>query len=255
MSVLTAGPAPDTAEGVPDLVGAQVWLLAESAVPRLAADVPPAEVLSADELARIGRLATPGARRRRLGGRLMSRLLLARHAGVRPGALSFVTGPYGRPELSPNPWGLRFNVSHTGGLIACVVTRGVPCGVDVQGPLRPETLPGLRSALTEREQARLADLDPHDQASAIVDVWAVKEAYTKAIGVGLHYGFGRFEVHGAPGGPVAVHDPRLPVTRGRRWQFHLERLDTGHTLAVAVRRPAPVPYPLSVRHLPEGVIR
>ncbi|WBB78422.1 4'-phosphopantetheinyl transferase superfamily protein [Micromonospora sp. WMMD882] len=242
-------------DGVADLVGATVWLLAESAVPRLAADLPPAEVLTTGELDRIGRLATSGARRRCLGARLMSRLLLARYAGTRPAALSFTTGRYGRPELSPNPWGLRFNLSHTEGLIACLVTRGAPCGVDVQGPLRPEALPYFRRALTDRELARLDAVEPGRRAAAVVDVWATKEAYTKALGAGLQYGFHRIEVHGVPDGPVAVHDPRLPVTRNRRWQFHLGHLNTGHTLAVAVRRPAPAPYPLSVRQLPEGVVR
>lgn len=228
--------------------GADVCLLAESEVEALAAAAPPRKMLPAHERARVRRLPTPGARRRRLGARLLARLLLARHAGVEPARLCFATGRYGRPELSPNPWRLRFNLSHTEGWIACVVTRSVPCGVDVQRPIDEVARRYLLAALSERERVRLAALDPRHRAAALVDTWAVKEAYTKALGVGLRYGFARLTVEGVPGGPVTL----LPLASGRSWRFHLERLPTGHSLAVAVRRPEPCP--IVIRHLMEGSV-
>ncbi|RCG30285.1 4-phosphopantetheinyl transferase [Sphaerisporangium album] len=227
---------------------AGVWLLAESQVEPLAAAAPPEEVLSDDERDRVARLRGPGARRRGLGARLLARLLLARYAGVRPSVLSFATRWHGRPELSPNPWRLRFNLSHSEGLIACVVTSEVPCGVDVQRPVGQDVLHHLAMALSEPEAARLSVLRPGPpQARVLVDTWTVKEAYTKALGVGLRYGFEHLTVEGLPDGPVSLHDARVRHAEDRPWRFRLDHLPTGHSLAVAVRRPGPAPYPIVVR--------
>ncbi|GII86764.1 hypothetical protein Ssi03_47540 [Sphaerisporangium siamense] len=242
MSALLA-PAPELTRE------AGVWLLAESEVDALADAAPPERVLSAGERDRVARLRAPGARRRSLGARLLARLLLARYAVVEPSRLSFVTRWYGRPELSPNPWNLRFNLSHSDGWIACAVTSVVPCGVDVQSPLGDDALRHLPGALSEPEKARLAALDPGTRAEALLDTWAVKEAYTKALGYGLRYGFERLTVGGVPGGPVTLRDERRGAAEDHAWTFHLDHLRTGHCLAVAVRTPGTAPCPIVVRHV------
>ncbi|MEU9887715.1 4'-phosphopantetheinyl transferase superfamily protein [Sphaerisporangium sp. NPDC051011] len=245
MSALTA-PARDLLPAAAAEAG--VWLLAESQVEPLAAAAPPEGVLSGGERERVARLRGPGARRRGLGARLLSRLLLGRYAGVRPSSLKFATRWHGRPELSPNPWSLRFNLSHTEGWIACVVTFEAPCGVDVQRPVDEDVLHHLAMAVSEPEAARLSVLHSGPRARALVDTWTVKEAYTKALGVGLRYGFEHLTVDGLPDGPVTLHDARARHTGDRPWRFHLQHLPTGHSLAVAVRRPGPAPYPIVVRH-------
>ncbi|MEV7440885.1 4'-phosphopantetheinyl transferase superfamily protein [Streptomyces sp. NPDC091204] len=228
------------------LTGAEVWLLPEAEVDGLTDQA--RSVLSADEHARWIRLRSEAARRRHLGARLLCRSVLGAYTGMAARQLRFTPGDFGRPELLPNPSGLRFNLSHTDGLIVCVVTDGLLCGVDVE---RTDGDPNVVGYAMERftaaERARLEAADPARRARDFLDIWVLKEAYTKALGVGLQYRFDTFQLGPDLRGKVVLHDPRLPGHEAGRWQFGLSTTGTGHRLAVAVRRhgnsrtPVPVP--------------
>ncbi|MFJ5551355.1 4'-phosphopantetheinyl transferase family protein [Streptomyces sp. NPDC093225] len=231
------------------LTGAEVWLLPEAEVDGLTEQA--RSVLSADEHARWTRLRTEAARRRHLGARLLCRSVLGAYSNTPPHRLTFTRGDFGRPELFPNPSGLRFNLSHTKGLIACVVSDGLPCGVDVERmDVDPNVVGYVVERFTPAERARLEAADPARRAREFLDVWVLKEAYTKALGAGLQYGFDAFQLGPDSTGEVVLDDPRLPGHEAGRWQFALSTTGTGHRLAVAVRRhgdssvPVPVPQRL-----------
>ncbi|MFF3675000.1 4'-phosphopantetheinyl transferase family protein [Streptomyces sp. NPDC002120] len=231
------------------LTGAEVWLLPEAEVDGLTDQA--RSVLSADEHARWSRLRSDAARRRHLGARLLCRSVLGAYTGMPAQRLGFVQGDFGRPELLPNPSGLRFNLSHTDGLIVCVVTDGLLCGVDVErADVDPKVVGYAMERLTAAERARLEAADPARRARDFLDVWVLKEAYTKALGAGLQYGFDAFQLGPDVRGRVVLHDPRMPGHEAGRWQFGLSTTATGHRLAVAVRRqdnsrtPLPVPQRL-----------
>ncbi|MER6195781.1 4'-phosphopantetheinyl transferase superfamily protein [Streptomyces sp. NPDC001586] len=231
------------------LTGAEVWLLPEAEVDGLTDQA--RSVLSADEHARWSRLRSDAARRRHLGARLLCRSVLGAYTGMPAHQLGFVQGDFGRPELLSNPSGLRFNLSHTDGLIVCVVTDGLLCGVDVErADVDPKVVGYAMERLTAAERARLEAADPARRARDFLDVWVLKEAYTKALGAGLQYGFDAFQLGPDSRGKVVLHDPRLPGHEAGRWQFGLSTTGTGHRLAVAVRRhgnsrtPLPVPQRL-----------
>src|SRR5262245_60590630 len=67
--------------------------------------------------------------------RALVRTTLSRYAAIAPCDWRFVANDYGRPEILERPAGvpdLRFNISHTDGLIACAVAVGREVGVDVE---------------------------------------------------------------------------------------------------------------------------
>ena len=68
----------------------------------------------------------------------------------------------------------------------------VPLGVDIQveRPVRPAVFRALSAA----EQAELDGLAERERLPAFFDVWCLKEAYTKAIGLGLQARFRDFSV-------------------------------------------------------------
>jgi 4'-phosphopantetheinyl transferase len=223
----------------------RVWLLAEADVPRVVRRLGGWRVLSPGERERLLRLRTPGARRRHLGSRLLCRTVLARYAGVEPVSLRFTTGPFGRLDLDPNPWRLRFNLSHTAGLIAGVFTVDRPCGIDVErGEADPSVVRHGIERLAPAERARLSTMDPRRRAAAFVDTWVLKEAYTKALGFGFQHHFDSFTLSAEAG----LADPSRPAAELPRWQFELATTPTGHRLAVAVRR-EPTDQPRLAMHL------
>jgi 4'-phosphopantetheinyl transferase len=226
--------------------GADVWLLDEDEIERLGALWPPDRLLAPDELARYARSRHEGARRRFLGGRLLCRLALSAYVELEPREWRFVLGELGKPELDPNPLGLTFNVSHTEGLVACVVARRLPCGVDVEPAVgRPEARALESRVLAPTELRRLYEEPEPARAARFIEHWVLKEAYTKALGAGHTYPFRRISFELLPY-TIAVDDPGLDPSGGALWQFALLRPRPSHLLAVALRR-GPGQGPLRLR--------
>lgn len=190
------------------------------------------------ERARQRRYLLARSRHEHLVTRALLRTTLSRYAGRDPTAWRFVENRYGRPELAPgSECGLRFNVSHTDGLIACAVTRGREVGVDVEAlDRRGQTVEVAERFFAPREVAALRALPAAEQRERFFTYWTLKEAYIKARGMGLAIPLARFWFDvGAPERIGIAFDPRLEDDPAE-WQFELHRPSARHRLAVGVRR-------------------
>ena len=196
-------------------------------------------LLSPDEDARMKRLVFERARRQFLLTRALVRTMLSRYASVAPAAWSFIANVHGRPEILDRPRGvpdLRFNVSHTEGLIACAVTIGREVGVDVEHIGRRLTHDVAGRFFAPREVDDLRRLAADEQHRVFFDYWTLKEAYIKARGFGLALPLADFAFRLSPPSPPAItFEPSLdddPAT----WQFFQDSPTPQHRLALAVRR-------------------
>lgn len=196
-------------------------------------------LLSAEEHDRMGRLVFERDRRRFLLTRALVRNMLSRYAGVAPADWQFIANAYGRPEILDRPAGvpdLRFNISHTDGLIACAVTIGREIGVDVEHVGRHLTQDIAARFFAPAEVAHLKSLPDAEQERVFFDYWTLKEAYIKARGFGLALPLGEFAFQLSPEGPPAISiEPSLnddPAT----WQFRQDWPTPVHRLGLAVRR-------------------
>ncbi|HEY2551087.1 MAG TPA: 4'-phosphopantetheinyl transferase superfamily protein [Streptosporangiaceae bacterium] len=112
------------------------------------------------------------------------RILAARELNVRPAALSWVAGRYGKPELVP-PWsGLHTSLSHSGGLIAAAVSTARPVGVDIQHLEPSVDTAGLSARFFPPDEAGYvaAGGDACGRADRLARLWVRKEAVVKAAG-------------------------------------------------------------------------
>jgi 4'-phosphopantetheinyl transferase len=199
-------------------------------------------LLSAEERARMRRFRWQDDRRRYLGAHALVRTALSRRRPTtRPESWQFVLGEHGRPEVAPEPQSdLRFNLSHTNGIVACVVTTERDVGVDVE---RLESAPpdlALLEGLAQSE-ARDVEAQPSDTRQArFLAIWTLKEAYLKARGLGLAMGLDQFAFELGGVEQEATQSPEIRVRfepgandDPRRW--HFMRLSPGprHVLAVA----------------------
>jgi len=123
----------------------------------------------------------------RLARRALLRRVLARYTGIPAAHVPLVHDAAGRPTLR-DLGDVHVSTSHSGDLLAIAVANA-PIGVDVER-LRP--LPDWRALagdhFTPREAARIAALPEAAVASATLRLWTMKEAATKALGVGLPEG-------------------------------------------------------------------
>ncbi|MGY6026546.1 4'-phosphopantetheinyl transferase family protein [Streptomyces spinosirectus] len=216
-----------------------LWLLPEAAVSGFAAALGGTRLLTPAERDAHDRRLTQGARRRYLGARLLCRYALSARTGRPVDRWRFTRGVHGRPEPEPADAGVRFNLSHDDGLIACVVTEGGGCGVDVAPTTASgELLAHLGRRLGPDERDQLAGAARGARGALASELWVLKEAYLKALGTGLTRGLGSFTVVRHPGSRIAVQDPQQPGADAR-WCFDLIRPGPRHVLAVATEHGRP----------------
>src|SRR5437762_9796197 len=140
--------------------------------------------LSDGELVRAERFHFGLHRARYIVGRAALRFVLANRLGCSPAAVRFSYGRNGKPMLEGTRGHLEFNLAHCGGDAVIALTECAAIGVDIE-LLRPvpdvESLARLVFSDVERRELELAP----DPVSAFLNGWTRKEAYVKALGLGL----------------------------------------------------------------------
>ncbi|HTO67273.1 MAG TPA: 4'-phosphopantetheinyl transferase superfamily protein [Bradyrhizobium sp.] len=180
-------------------------------------------------------------RDRFLTGKALTRLVLASCLNSEPGNLLFGAGPYGRPYLAGKAAGdLRFNLSHSGDLVVLVVARDMEIGVDVERIDGDVDLDGIASMVfTAAERTAMAALPVSARSRYFFRLWTLKEALSKALGVGLATDFLSFTVRPRYDGSAALLPPPGEVERD--WLLANFTTKEGYIGAIAVRhRQAPV---------------
>ncbi|MEV6110143.1 4'-phosphopantetheinyl transferase superfamily protein [Streptomyces sp. NPDC051940] len=150
-----------------------------------------AELLDAQEGARLRSLRREADRRTYLAAHVTLRRVLGERLGVPPEDVVFERepcvscgAPHGRPRVAGGAGGVHFSLSHSGEL-ALVGLAGAPLGVDVEAFPAPPVVADLVTALHPAEQAELTALPERERVAAFTRVWVRKEAYLKGLGAGV----------------------------------------------------------------------
>jgi len=208
-------------------------------------DFPPATLvrweasLDAEERARWQRFAFPEARRQFLISHGFLREVLSSYRDIPPGAWVFKGDRTGKPQVSQPAearW-LSFNLTHTNGLAACVLTRERAVGVDAEDIRRRGGTPSellVRNTLAPAELAEWEALPDHLRTPAFYDFWTLKEAYLKARGVGLSLPLQEiaFSIRSEP--PTVAFGPGIADSPDS-WLLRRIAIPDWHRLAIAVR--------------------
>lgn len=150
--------------------------------------------------------------------------------------LQLAHDPLGAPTLLIDGARTEWRISSSSRENICLfgLTRQGPIGVDVEifHPIEPP-----EAALHPDEIKRLAALPALEAAAAFYDIWTVKEAYIKALGLGLRREATQIRV--TPGAVLVIEDQRRNVawTAARRWRD--ESFGKQAICAALILRPAP----------------
>ncbi|MGJ5675152.1 MAG: 4'-phosphopantetheinyl transferase HetI [Nostochopsis sp.] len=140
--------------------------------------------LSSDEIARAQRFYFEQHRQRFIAGRGILRRILGRYLGVEPQAVQFTYELRGKPVLADSR--LSFNLSHSEDLALCGVSRNRKIGIDVEHMRSVSDVEALAERFfAPREYEVVRSLPPEQQQQVFFRYWTCKEAYLKAIGVGI----------------------------------------------------------------------
>ena len=93
-------------------------------------------------------------------------------------------GGYGKPSLAEYPE-VCFNLSHAKGIAACIVSDR-ECGIDCEQvrEFRPNV---LKRAFSENERLLVENASPDSRGLMFFRLWTLKEAFVKALGIGISY--------------------------------------------------------------------
>jgi 4'-phosphopantetheinyl transferase len=199
--------------------------------------------LDAEEKARAARFVFERDRIIHVVAHGLVRSVLARYTGEPAAAQKFSVTSYGRPELIQRDGAdrLRFNLSHTHGLVACAVTRRRDIGLDVESTTRPAPIEIAERVFSSAELATFGPLSDSQRDDHFYALWTLKEAYIKARGLGLALSLQSFSVDPKPDGRASLQ-VEAPPAEPNGWTLRHWRL-AAHRMALAVqgeREPAPI---------------
>ncbi len=204
-------------------------------------------VLSGQEKARSEGISDAGNHRQYLAAHILTHLMLSHFSTVAAADWRFVAGPHGRPEPAPdiNSTGLRFNLSHARGMVACALTKQDAIGVDVEWLERPNRL----SAIAEKkfapaEAAYFGGASEQRRRRVFFSFWTLKESYIKATGRGL--------VEPLDGFAFQLEPLSISFLSGQDdadcWDFDLFQPSPVHLAALSLARPAGATVEITRRH-------
>jgi 4'-phosphopantetheinyl transferase len=200
--------------------------------------------LSQEEQERFRRFRFEPDRQVFLAAHALVRWSLGQAAGVAPESLEFQTGKRGKPFVRPGTpashW--HFNLSHTRGLVACGLSRAGALGVDVERIDTKRNVDGVaRRVLSQAEQSDWEARSGTDRAERFFRYWTLKEAYIKALGLGLDQPLGSVTFTIAEDGTATVSG------RPDASEWRLRTYETVPGYLISVAWPASVTVPLALQ--------
>jgi 4'-phosphopantetheinyl transferase len=225
-------------EGLPVLDGGEVHVWCANLEEAASVALRLERLLSEDERRRAAAFYFEEDRRRFMMARGVLRELLGSYLHIAPAALRFALDAYGKPRLAhPTGFGeMHFNVAHSHTLALYAMAQERAVGVDVEQVRAEFPYEDIAAQFFScDENAALRALPPCRRPHRFFFYWTCKEAYLKAIGMGLGLPLESIHVDvGSEGGPARVQIEGKPG-EGSQWSILPLRPSHGYTGAIAVR--------------------
>ena len=234
---MTAPDFPDLLAPVSETTVHVRWLALDAVAPGAWPEL--ASLLDDAERGRAARFHFDHDRHAFIAAHALTRTMLSVGVPRPPADWRFTTGENGKPEIVSDPGvpPLRFNLSHTRGLVAVALTLTHDVGIDVEA-LDPKRI-GLDLAerfFAPAEVALLRATPQQDLTETLFAIWTLKEACIKATGQGLSLPLDAFSLRLDP---LAVDFSETTGETAAHWLLRRLSPTASHTLALALRHPAP----------------
>ncbi len=110
----------------------------------------------------------------------LKRMLCASFFKTPPSTLTFTQNIWGKPHIAGQNQPLHFTLSHDSPWCAVAASPNYPLGLDIQTPFHLDK--GALQKIIHPKDC----IQPHDTLQ-LAQLWCIKEAAVKALGMGLHY--------------------------------------------------------------------
>lgn len=149
-------------------------------------------LLNAEEQERYHRIRHQDTQTQHLIARILLRKKLAEITQIAPENLCFNRNEFGRPSLANCESEIDFNVSHTQGVVIAAITNCGKVGVDIEIKKRKNHFIDIAEHYFHAKEVLALKDTNADQIELFFKIWTLKEAYVKALGVGLQKSLSSF---------------------------------------------------------------
>ncbi|MEK7793989.1 MAG: 4'-phosphopantetheinyl transferase superfamily protein [Candidatus Hydrogenedentota bacterium] len=164
------------------------------------------------------------------------RRILGNYLEIAPERVRFSESGKGKPRIDGDS-DIEFNLSHSGELALVAVTTGRAVGVDIESMRERDAQRNIAERYFSRgEVDALFTLPEAEQSAAFYRCWTRKEAYIKALGLGLTYPLDGFEVSLDESSPRLVWSKEGDAET-KRWTFSNLNPGPGYAGALAAEGP------------------
>jgi 4'-phosphopantetheinyl transferase len=194
------------------------------------------DIISQEERDQAKRFHAQSSRVGFILGRGSLRMLLGDYIDINPSNMQFQYSVAGKPRLinDSNDADIQFNYSQSGNLGLISITKDRCIGVDIE-KIREDFdfKPIAMRFFTTYELSNLFRLPEREQRSGFFRLWTAKEAYLKAIGVGLSSSLSQFDIELPNSGDVDRYS-FIGKNDQTRWTIKWVFPYPGYSAAVAV---------------------
>lgn len=203
--------------------------------------LPPAEIarllniLSDDEKKLAAQFHFAHNQRRFVVRRGVLRQLLSAQLGLRPEEIKIISANFQKPKIvaAQNPGGLQCSASHSGDWALIALAQNCEVGVDVeQHRLLPDAADLVKNFFSDWEIAEFARLSEPARTEGFFNCWTRKEAFVKALGLGLRYPLKQFSVTLTPGQPAALLEVADDSAARKKWRMTSLDVAPAHSAAL-----------------------
>jgi 4'-phosphopantetheinyl transferase len=164
-------------------------------------------------------------KKRALAGILLSKYAIAKVFGISLDEIRVEKNKYGKPHVVGKR-GVHFNISHSGDYVVCAVA-GSPVGIDVQEH-KSGGLDIAERFFLQEERDALAMCEGDAKRKLFYEIWSLKEAYIKCIGMGLSKPLDEF-------GVVKESGKYMLIDKGERIEeYHFCKYDIDERYSLCV---------------------
>jgi len=190
-----------------------------------------AGLITNDELAMASRYVNVRAEMHYLAGRALVRYALTQSAHCNPRHIHIVLGENKKPELAQKsnemPW--HFNISHSGDFVVCALANA-QIGIDIEMISPTVDYLSIAHAHFSENEASWVASKPVGINERFIALWTIKEAYLKALGIGLAIPISRVITTGVKLRSCQVYSE--DVSDRNKWHCHFMKLESGYWLAI-----------------------
>ncbi|HEX2868122.1 MAG TPA: 4'-phosphopantetheinyl transferase superfamily protein [Ignavibacteriales bacterium] len=164
------------------------------------------------------------------------RILIARYLNILPEEITLHFNKYGKPFLKKNGKELKFNVSHSKGMLLFAFSRGLELGIDIEFMRHDFAHMEIAGGFFSKNEVLMLSLLPEEmRTTAFYNCWTRKEAFIKAKGRGLSIPLDSFDVSVRPGDPPELLNIYGQAGESRKWKIFNLNTAHGYCASLAVR--------------------